>query len=564
MLFLFPILFALGVSGAAELGVRTEWVLPWLVLPLLVAPHAVLVLARAWRRAGRLRTALRLERTLAWLPVAGQGLAVCGLGYGVWLEGAFGLDVTVLDWPGFGIFALLVPFLVLELLCCDARTRTTGLSGPRGRALRAFQVRHALAGFGPIFVYVLLGWPVRHWEWLEVMVEEVSLAGAAWTLVLLVAFALTMPSLLRTAWDTVPLPTGPSRTLLDDLAARAHWRYRELYLWRTGDLVANAAIVGFGPRQRSVLLSDALLRRLHPRELAAVFCHEIGHSLRRHVWAFAAWTLGVFLGADLLLTELVERWPDSMSAQLFAMGAVAIAWYLGFGYLSRRFELDADLASLELTGDPGALAAALEKVAGGHARERDSWRHFSTARRVRFLGAVAADPAVGGRLRKRLGLFVFAASALFAFTAVVSLAGLARDYRDERIAAELRLGHFGQAAERAQHAGVDPDLVELTRLATQLQRAGLASEPARWVELARTDLDRRDVVRARLLLELASLRGVEAARPPLEVLYLLDLGRWDDAREQAAALTAEWPALGAVCREAAPADPPERSSDPLE
>ena len=63
--------------------------------------------------------------------------------------------------------------------------------------------------------------------------------------------------------------------------------------------MANAAIVGFLPGHRTVLFSDSLLAGLPPRELAAVFAHEIGHARRHHVLVFGAWTLVFFLAGDL-------------------------------------------------------------------------------------------------------------------------------------------------------------------------------------------------------------------------------------------------------------------------
>src|SRR6185436_1238857 len=82
--------------------------------------------------------------------------------------------------------------------------------------------------------------------------------------------------------------------------------------------------------------------------------------------------------------------------------AVLGAWYLSFGWLSRRFELEADLFSLDLIGDAEGLIGALEQVGGAHARSLSSWRHFSTAQRVDFLRATALDRSIGAKLERTL------------------------------------------------------------------------------------------------------------------------------------------------------------------
>ena len=54
------------------------------------------------------------------------------------------------------------------------------------------------------------------------------------------------------------------------------------------------------------------------------------------------------LSADLILS-----WADfeSETAYVVTFGAAVVAWFLSFGMLSRRFELEADLVSLQLVGD---------------------------------------------------------------------------------------------------------------------------------------------------------------------------------------------------------------------
>ena len=82
-----------------------------------------------------------------------------------------------------------------------------------------------------------------------------------------------------------------------------------------------------------------------------------------------------------------------------------------FGFLSRRFETEADLVGMSLLpsdGEPRSrrFAATLLQVALLNRTPPDagSWRHFSVARRGAFLLAVEADPALGSRFERRCTL----------------------------------------------------------------------------------------------------------------------------------------------------------------
>src|SRR5262249_54986641 len=150
---------------------------------------------------------------------------------------------------------------------------------------------------------------------------------------LLVALALLLPTLLRNVWATQPLPPGALRERLQAVADRAGFRSRALLAWNTGDLMANAAVVGVGPRARIVLFSDSLLARLDGEELASVFAHEIGHAARRHVLVFVAWAAAFFLLADLAANHLFPS--DAWISGGFVLVAL-VAWILGFGFASRR------------------------------------------------------------------------------------------------------------------------------------------------------------------------------------------------------------------------------------
>ena len=229
----------------------------------------------------------------------------------------------------------------------------------------------------------------------------------------------------------------------------ARFRCRELLLWRTGNLMANAAIVGLTRGSRRVFFSDALLAQLGPRQLAAVFAHEIGHARRCHVPLFLIWALGFFAGLDLAASAVG---PDRELWSGAVLAAGVLGWIAGFGWLSRRVELDADIYSLALLRDGIGITSALLSVGRGR-MDRGGWRHFSVNRRIEFLGEVVADPDVGRRLQRRLRQ-IWGLGVLFLLgTASFQLSGMIADYGEERAVVDLRLGRYESAAERL--AGVE-------------------------------------------------------------------------------------------------------------
>jgi Zn-dependent protease with chaperone function len=337
---------------------------------------------------------------------------------------------------------------------------------------------------------------------LRIEIEEVSLFAAAFAGTLLVALALLLPTLLRSVWDTSPFPPGPLRDVLQSVADRARFKSRALLAWNTGDMMANAAIIGVGPRTRVVLFSDSLLAQLDPPELAAVYAHEIGHAARRHVLIFVTWAAAFFLLADFAANRFFAA--DAWLSGGFLLAALVV-WIVAFGFASRRFELEADLYCLDLLGDVSALIRALEKV-GGQFRDVASWRHFSSAERVDFLEAAALDSSIGAKLRGTLRRWSRLGVALLVVAGALQAWTLSRSYPEERVRADLRLGRYAAASARAADIqGLDPRLASLTTFAATLGEDGAAVLDLE--KEARAAMTRKDVAAALAWLDLASLRG---------------------------------------------------------
>jgi len=206
---------------------------------------------------------------------------------------------------------------------------------------------------------------------LESAANQLAISGAAIAFVFLLA-----PELLRRILPTTSLPPGPLRDRLQAFCDRTRLRHRDILLWHTHGTMSNAAVMGVIPRFRYVLLSDLLIETLSPRQVEAVFAHEVGHVRHHHM----LWYL-LFVVSGVLL---VEGAADLLGAGLDPDGAAARAldWALSvgglllivlmFGLLSRRCERQSDLfAARALIREPGEPALASYGATDERENERD-------------------------------------------------------------------------------------------------------------------------------------------------------------------------------------------------
>jgi STE24 endopeptidase len=244
------------------------------------------------------------------------------------------------------------------------------------------------------------------------------------------------PLLLVHVWRTRPMPDGELRRRLERLCERIGLRYRRICVWDTSGVVVNAGVMGLHRSVRYIMITDALLENMEDRQIVAVFGHEAGHVRHHHTGYFLVYTVGAMqlcLTAVAVLGRLLPApaaYQDAVE-MLATLTTVALVWGLGFGWLSRRMERQADVygawcagVEAETGGSPpaygsylamgaGAFVAALENVArlNGMSPSGRNWRHGSIDSRVSFL----LDWVGGGysredfdRLQARLKLLLWA------------------------------------------------------------------------------------------------------------------------------------------------------------
>jgi len=260
---------------------------------------------------------------------------------------------------------------------------------------------------------------------------SVAWAGDALLGILSLIVLATAPVLLRHVWITEPLPDGALRDRFERMCDRIGLRYREILLWHTHGTAINAAVMGFIAPMRYILVSDALLETMNEDEIEAVFGHEAGHVRHRHLQFFGVFALlSMYISGGVILLAssvgLVDAASDLGLLQLIALSSMLIVWLFGFGWLSRRFERQADLYAVRAlapdiqtcvplcpvhavsssrsltagTSGPSLCVTSanlfgrtLLKIAdlNGISRDAPSWRHGSIRSRCRLIEQFITD-----------------------------------------------------------------------------------------------------------------------------------------------------------------------------
>jgi Zn-dependent protease with chaperone function len=253
------------------------------------------------------------------------------------------------------------------------------------------------------------------------------------------------PLLLRYIWSTTSLPPGPLREKLEALCGRINLNVRDILVWHSDGQMVNAAVMGLFPQLRYILLSDTLIEKMSDDEIESVFGHEAGHIYYHHIPYFLLFAFASMLVVSGLMEFLTRMstgfnpaWElNRDTIQFIGMGALVPLWGICFGWISRRFERQADVYGawcasphermidcrnpcavhsdndlpIPVKNEIGVCSTgaqvfvgALRKVAflNGIPPTEPSWRHSSIASRMAFLTAQSGDPIMARRFAGRI------------------------------------------------------------------------------------------------------------------------------------------------------------------
>jgi heat shock protein HtpX len=171
-----------------------------------------------------------------------------------------------------------------------------------------------------------------------------------------------------------------------DLAARANMPAPKIYVIDQDQ--PNAFATGRDPQHAAVAATRGLLGMLDRREIRGVMAHELAHvknrdTLTMTITATIAGAVGALANFAFFFGGRDEEGrPTNMIAGLAMMIIAPMAAGLVQMAISRAREYEADREGAEISGDPQALASALQKIeayAKGGYYNPDAERNPATA-----------------------------------------------------------------------------------------------------------------------------------------------------------------------------------------
>ena len=154
--------------------------------------------------------------------------------------------------------------------------------------------------------------------------------------------------------------------LVRELAQRAQLPMPRVYLIQED--APNAFATGRNPNHAAVAATTGILRVLTERELRGVMAHELAHVRHRDIListisATMAGAIGMLANFAMLFGGRDEEGrPANPIVGLLVMLLAPIAASLIQMAISRAREFEADRGGAEISGDPQALASALQKI----------------------------------------------------------------------------------------------------------------------------------------------------------------------------------------------------------
>ena len=160
--------------------------------------------------------------------------------------------------------------------------------------------------------------------------------------------------------------------VVERLTVKAHIPMPKIYVIPSDS--PNAFATGRNPQHASVAVTHGILGLLNDDELEGVLAHELGHVRNRDILTSSI--AATLAGAITLLARIAYFGAifggygggDRRDREGGGLGAIVMLFLAPFAamliqlWVSRTREYEADHSGAELTGNPYALASALEKI----------------------------------------------------------------------------------------------------------------------------------------------------------------------------------------------------------
>lgn len=340
------------------------------------------------------------------------------LGVDALIIALFAMDVFVFGWSDFvarvwgvpahlDLLPQLLPYFVMLAASWVGQYRIERrVRGSDWRPWRfvGFQARANLLTVMPIALIYAAWWALLTFvPVIEDLRSSFAFLEIAMQMALVVVLSFFVPVAVRMILPGGPLPEGRLRRRLETYARDHGLRVSQILVWRTGSrMFATAFVIGLLAPFRYVFITDALLKRLNEDELVAVFAHEMGHVKHRHLW----WLLAFIVSFTVVLLGLMQGLHMLLPGpnyEYLGMAVLVLYAYWVFGYVSRRFERQADEYAAQTTS-PELISQVFLKLGMDNpvAMKKSGWRHFSLEQRVREIILAKAHPEVKRIFRAEL------------------------------------------------------------------------------------------------------------------------------------------------------------------
>jgi len=354
-LYLFLIVVTSLASGsvdAAEVPLHrcvvasTGLILGWGLLAKVAAAVAML---RVEAGADRLTAVRAFERQL-------DILRWCGLAATLTCLVVFNLAGAVQTWPVFAgsmflqAVVLLLPGLSMIALTLVAEHQlAVGLDmSPPGILIAAGEIAGSMTRFvgwmvAPVLAMLALSdlvvmIPSQWLPWGDRIPSGLGIAAAT-----ILGVPVLVPLVAKRVWRTRPIDT-PELSWIGEMVVAAGAASLEVRIWDTGMKSANAVVVGFFPRLRSLLLTDRLIAEMPPERLGLIVLHEVAHVRRGHLWIRMLSVVPAWLVAAVLLRTLGTDTFAILISNALAIAATLVMLRLS----SHATEFDADRVACEM------------------------------------------------------------------------------------------------------------------------------------------------------------------------------------------------------------------------
>jgi STE24 endopeptidase len=201
-----------------------------------------------------------------------------------------------------------------------------------------------------------------------------AISAAVWIILTIVLTNLAPIVILPFFYKSVPLDNTELNCRIEECARISGIKVKGIFRIDLSKETkkANAALAGIGNTKR-ILLSDTLLSGYAPGEIVTIFAHEAGHDRYGHMYKLFAfgslvsfagfYTVYHMVGLIVLLLGFKNVWDiAALPGLILAMAIFSLAVAPLQNVMSRYFERQADIFSLEVTRDSTSFISAMNKL----------------------------------------------------------------------------------------------------------------------------------------------------------------------------------------------------------